>query len=88
MPEIIRMAKALGFDHIEVNTNGIRLANDIDYYKKLLDAGMSTIYLQFDTIDPNNQGVWRHRLYDPRRMRPLRRRLLRTPGSLVIGPWF
>lgn len=45
------MAKALGFDHIEVNTNGIRLANDIDYYKKLLDAGMSTIYLQFDTID-------------------------------------
>jgi Predicted Fe-S oxidoreductases len=37
------MAKKLGFDHVEVNTNGIRIANDINYYKALLDAGMSTL---------------------------------------------
>jgi len=66
LPEIVRMAKKLGFTHIEVNTNGIRLANDIEYYKALLDAGMSTIYLQFDTIDESNDGLWRHRLYSPK----------------------
>ncbi|MCS7365596.1 MAG: radical SAM protein [archaeon GB-1867-035] len=50
LPEIIRMAKEIGFDHIEVNTNGLVLAENIDYYKSLLDAGMSTIYLQFDGV--------------------------------------
>ena len=82
LPEIIRMAKALGFDHIEVNTNGIRIANDIDYYKALLDAGMSTIYLQFDTIDPNNQGVWRHRLYDPKAYVAVKRRVIENARKI------
>ena len=50
LPEIVRMAKEVGFKHVEVNTNGLVLAEDLDYYKKLLDAGMSTIYLQFDGV--------------------------------------
>ncbi|MCS7096870.1 MAG: radical SAM protein [Candidatus Methanomethylicia archaeon] len=49
--EIIKMAKSMGFRHIEVNTNGIVLANNIDYYKSLLEAGVSTIYLQFDGLN-------------------------------------
>ncbi|MEM2137364.1 MAG: radical SAM protein [Candidatus Methanomethylicia archaeon] len=48
LPDIVRMAKNMGFRHVEVNTNGILLANDINYYKRLLDSGVSTIYLQFD----------------------------------------
>ncbi len=48
LPEIVKLAKEEGFRHVEVDTNGIRLAKDINYYKKLLDAGMSTVYLQFD----------------------------------------
>jgi len=50
LPEIVRMAKELGFRHVEVDTNGLVLAENIDYYKALLDAGMSTIYLQFDGL--------------------------------------
>ena len=50
LPEIVRMAKEVGFDHVEVDTNGLVLAENIDYYKALLDAGMSTIYLQFDGL--------------------------------------
>jgi len=50
LPEIVRMAKDLGFEHVEVNTNGLVLAENIEYYKSLLDAGMSTIYLQFDGL--------------------------------------
>lgn len=52
LPEIVRMAKESGFDHIEINTNGIQLASSTDYCKELLDAGVSTIYLQFDGIRP------------------------------------
>ncbi|MCS7098435.1 MAG: radical SAM protein [Candidatus Methanomethyliaceae archaeon] len=50
LPELIAMAKELGFHHIEVNTNGIRISKDPDYLKKLLDAGLSTLYLQFDGL--------------------------------------
>ncbi len=50
LPEMIRDAGNLGITHVEVNTNGIRLASDVEYFKKLLDAGLSTLYLQFDGL--------------------------------------
>jgi uncharacterized radical SAM superfamily Fe-S cluster-containing enzyme len=50
LPELIKMAKDLEFRHIEVNTNGIRLAKSVDYCKTLDEAGVSTIYLQFDGL--------------------------------------
>ncbi len=52
LPDIVRAAKEAGFWHIEVNTNGIRLAQDIDFIKRLREAGVSTIYLQFDGMTP------------------------------------
>lgn len=48
--ELIRMAKELGFHHVEVNTNGLRLAQSVDFCRGLKEAGMSTIYLQFDGL--------------------------------------
>jgi len=50
LPELVKMAKDLGFRHIEVNTNGIRLAQSIEYCKTLKEAGVSTVYLQFDGL--------------------------------------
>jgi len=50
--ELIRMAKELGFRHVEVNTNGLRLAESVEYCKGLREAGMSTVYLQFDGLTP------------------------------------
>lgn len=50
LPDLIKEAKAAGMKHVEVNTNGIRLAEDIEYFKKLREAGMDTIYLQFDGL--------------------------------------
>ena len=50
LPDLIREAQKAGISHVEVNTNGIRIAEDIDYFKKLLDAGLSTLYLQFDGL--------------------------------------
>jgi len=48
--DFIRKAKEIGFKHVEVNTNGVRIASDPEYAKKLKAAGVSTIYLQFDGL--------------------------------------
>jgi uncharacterized radical SAM superfamily Fe-S cluster-containing enzyme len=48
--ELIKKAKEVGFHHVEVNTNGLRLANDVNFAKGLVEAGLSTIYLQFDGL--------------------------------------
>ncbi|MDD3343011.1 MAG: radical SAM protein [Sulfurospirillaceae bacterium] len=51
LADIIRIGKELGFPFIQVNTNGIRLAKDEDYVKALKNAGLNSIFLQFDGID-------------------------------------
>ncbi len=53
LPELVKMAKEMGFKHIEVNTNGLRLAGSVDYCQTLKDAGVSTFYLQFDGVTPD-----------------------------------
>jgi uncharacterized radical SAM superfamily Fe-S cluster-containing enzyme len=54
LPDIIRYAHSAEIHHIEVNTNGIRIANDPEFLDKLLGADVSSFYLQFDgvTNDP------------------------------------
>lgn len=51
LAEIIRIGVELGFPFIQVNTNGIRMAKDEDYVKALKEAGLNSIFLQFDGID-------------------------------------
>lgn len=48
LPEIVKMAKDMGIEHIEVNTNAVRISKDIEYLKKLRDAGVDDFYMQFD----------------------------------------
>jgi hypothetical protein len=50
LPQIIAAARKIGFDHIQINTNGIRLAHDADYAKALKDAGATDFFLQFDGL--------------------------------------
>jgi uncharacterized radical SAM superfamily Fe-S cluster-containing enzyme len=51
--DLIRKAKELGFRHVEVNTNGVRVSRDVEYAKGLKAAGVSTVYLQFDGLTPD-----------------------------------
>jgi len=48
--DLVKKAKELGFHHVEVNTNGLRLAKSLDFCRGLLEAGVSTVYLQFDGL--------------------------------------
>lgn len=48
LPQIIKLGKDLGFGFIQVNTNGIRLAQEEGFVEKLKLSGLDSIYLQFD----------------------------------------
>ncbi len=48
--EIIRLAKRLGFDHVQLNTNGIKLAQDAKLAKEIARAGAGVVYLSFDGV--------------------------------------
>ncbi|MFB6222157.1 MAG: radical SAM protein [Haloarcula sp.] len=50
LPALVEDARERGIDHVEVNTNGIRLATDDGYAQILADAGVTAIYLQFDGL--------------------------------------
>jgi len=58
--EIIRMAKAEGFEHIQLNTHAIRLSQDLELAKKIRHAGVNTIYMSFDGVTPqtNPKNHW------------------------------
>jgi hypothetical protein len=48
--EIIQDIKELGFDHIQLNTNGIRLSQDPKLAARVRHAGVNTLYLSFDGV--------------------------------------
>ena len=50
LPELVERARQRGIDHVEVNTNGIRLATEDSYADALAAAGVTAIYLQFDGL--------------------------------------
>jgi hypothetical protein len=58
--ELVAMAKEEGFTHVQIATNGLRLARKENLAKELKDAGLNTVYLAFDGTTPepyiNNRG--------------------------------
>ncbi len=48
LPEIIALGKRLGFTYFQANTNGLRIAADPAYLRRLKEAGLQVVYLQFD----------------------------------------
>ena len=48
LPELIRYAREAGCSYTQLNTNGIRLAQDPAYAKSLAEAGLDIVFLQFD----------------------------------------
>jgi hypothetical protein len=48
--EIVEMARDLGFSHIQVATNGLAMAKSVEFCHELKEAGLHTVYLQFDGV--------------------------------------
>lgn len=48
LPQLVGFAKSAGCSYVQLNTNGIRLAEDPDYVRDLAEAGLDIVFLQFD----------------------------------------
>jgi uncharacterized radical SAM superfamily Fe-S cluster-containing enzyme len=68
LPEIAALAREVGFTFIQVNSNGLRLARDPAFARRLRDAGAATVFLQFDGT--------RDEIHERMRGRPLLRQKL------------
>jgi uncharacterized radical SAM superfamily Fe-S cluster-containing enzyme len=49
--DVLRKARELGFPQVQIATNGIRFAEDPKFVQDSMDAGLNTVYLQFDGFD-------------------------------------
>ena len=58
---IISMAGEMGFVFTQLNTNGLRIAREDYYAKKLRQAGLDCVYLQFDAVRDEPYEVLRGR---------------------------
>jgi uncharacterized radical SAM superfamily Fe-S cluster-containing enzyme len=56
LPAIIAYAKEAGCRYVQLNTNGIRLAEDPGFARELAGAGLSFVFMQFDGT---NDAVYR-----------------------------
>jgi len=51
LPQIIALGRSLGFGFIQLNSNGLRLGREPGYAQALKEAGLASVFLQFDGVD-------------------------------------
>jgi hypothetical protein len=58
--EIVKIAKELGYKHVQVNTTGITFMDRPELAGRLREAGVNTIYMSFDGVTPisNPKNHW------------------------------
>lgn len=61
LPKIIQMGREKGFTFFQLNTNGLRLAEEAGYAQKLKETGLSCVFLQFDGLSDEVYRVLRGR---------------------------
>ncbi len=51
LPELVALGRRTGFDFVQINTNGLRLAAQPEFARALKAAGAASVFLQFDGVD-------------------------------------
>ncbi len=59
LPEIVALARRLGFTQVQIATNGMKLATNPDLCRNLVRSGLTTVYLQFDGVTPEPYKTFR-----------------------------
>jgi uncharacterized radical SAM superfamily Fe-S cluster-containing enzyme len=85
LPDIIRAAKEAGFRHVEIASNGLMLAEK-GLPKKLAEAGLSTVYMQFDGVTPEPFLAARGVNLLPQKLKALERCREEGLHSIVLVP--
>lgn len=85
LPEIIQLARKCGFTFVQLNSNGIRLAQEPEFVEKLADAGLSSVFLQFDGLDDDVYRVIRGRkLFETKKLAI--KNISKTEIGIVLVP--
>lgn len=63
LAEIIAVGRDKGFSFFQLNTNGLRIAEEKGYAEFLRDAGVSCVFLQFDGLRDSTYEILRGNLY-------------------------
>jgi 7,8-dihydro-6-hydroxymethylpterin dimethyltransferase len=61
LPALVAAAREAGFTFVQLNTNGLRLASEDGYAESLRDAGLASVFLQFDGVSEATQRALRGR---------------------------
>lgn len=69
--DIVRMASEMGFAQVQVATNGLEMAHSVEYCRRLREAGLKTVYLQFDGLTPEVYYTTRGGNYLPHKLRTI-----------------
>ncbi|MCP4708084.1 MAG: radical SAM protein [Planctomycetes bacterium] len=97
--DIVRRAGEMGFSNIQIATNGLKMA-DWDFARRACDAGLHTLYLQFDGIGPEvylatrNKDIWDKKLQAVENCRRLDMKICLVPTIVKtinddqVGPIF
>lgn len=80
LPEIVALVRAQGFSFVQLNTNGVRLAEDGAYVRRLKDAGLGCVFLQFDGLSEST-----HRSIRGRDLRHIKHAAIRNCGAQELG---
>ncbi len=80
LAEIVALIRARGFEFVQLNTNGVRIAREPDYLAALAKAGLDCVFLQFDGV---SDDVYQ-RLRGAKLMR-LKTQAIRNCGQAGIG---
>jgi 7,8-dihydro-6-hydroxymethylpterin dimethyltransferase len=85
--DVVKKAKEMGFSQIQVATNGLKFAEDFEFLKASAEAGLNTIYLQFDGMKDDIYMVTRARKMLEVKMKVVEnvRKLEKRP-SIVLVP--
>ena len=84
LPEIIAMAKAKGFEYVQLNTNGKRLGTDDGYAHILKQAGADAVFMQFDSMnDSVYESLRNEKLLEIKKQAVENCRKARLPVALV-----
>lgn len=61
LPEIVRAAKNAGATSVQLNSNGLRLGSNPEFTKRLAEAGLDFVFMQFDGVNDEPYRLLRGR---------------------------
>ncbi len=87
--DVLRLAREMGFSHIQAATNGI-MFNDLNFAVEAKEAGLHTLYLQFDGVCDDiykrtrGESLWEKKLLTIENVRKADLRIVFVP-TIVKG---